>query len=197
MGSAVRIRPSRPIFLRPPGTLKERTMKNVKSSDAADDIKAKVLPLAGLVQFQAGSVVSREILSQKTGTVTIFAFDAGAGAQRARRAVRRPGLWPRGRGRRHGSGGVPPTGQDRRHDHHARRHAPCPEGAHGLQNDAGHDPVMTAARPTPETAAHPGLTNDDGYFRARASRARPRRRARRRTSWSSPPTGRRAPPPWP
>jgi len=52
-------------------------MKDVKSSVATDDLKAKVLPLAGLVQVQAGSVVSREILGRKTGTVTVFAFDAG------------------------------------------------------------------------------------------------------------------------
>ena len=32
-----------------------------------------------LVSYQAGSVVSREIVSQKTGTVTAFAFDEGQG----------------------------------------------------------------------------------------------------------------------
>ena len=52
-------------------------MKNVKPSAAADDLKAKVLPLAGLVKTQAGSVVSREIMTGKAGTVTVFAFDAG------------------------------------------------------------------------------------------------------------------------
>jgi quercetin dioxygenase-like cupin family protein len=32
-------------------------------------------PLAGLVDYQDGSVVSRTILKQATGTVTVFAFD--------------------------------------------------------------------------------------------------------------------------
>jgi quercetin dioxygenase-like cupin family protein len=35
--------------------------------------------LAGLVAYQDGSVVSREIIKQKTGTVTVFAFDEGQG----------------------------------------------------------------------------------------------------------------------
>ena len=32
-----------------------------------------------LVNYQDGSIVSREIVSKKTGTVTIFAFDEGQG----------------------------------------------------------------------------------------------------------------------
>lgn len=32
-----------------------------------------------LVSYQEGTVVSREILKKKTGTVTVFAFDAGQG----------------------------------------------------------------------------------------------------------------------
>ncbi len=35
--------------------------------------------LAGLVDYQQGSVVSRAILNKKTGTVTLFAFDEGQG----------------------------------------------------------------------------------------------------------------------
>lgn len=35
--------------------------------------------LADLVQYQEGSVVSREILKKSTGSVTVFAFDAGQG----------------------------------------------------------------------------------------------------------------------
>jgi len=34
---------------------------------------------AELLEYQAGSVVSREIVRQKTGTVTLFAFDRGQG----------------------------------------------------------------------------------------------------------------------
>ncbi len=46
------------------------------------DIKrlgAGAIPLAGLVEYQHGSVVSREIIKGKTGTVTLFAFDEGQG----------------------------------------------------------------------------------------------------------------------
>ncbi len=35
--------------------------------------------LAGLVQYQDGSVVSQTLVKEKTGTVTAFAFDAGEG----------------------------------------------------------------------------------------------------------------------
>ena len=39
----------------------------------------QVVKLAELVDYQANSVVSREILKKDTGTVTVFAFDAGQG----------------------------------------------------------------------------------------------------------------------
>lgn len=39
----------------------------------------KVMNVQGLVEYQTGSVVSREIIRQKTGTVTLFAFDRGQG----------------------------------------------------------------------------------------------------------------------
>lgn len=41
--------------------------------------EAQVQPLADLVDYQAGSVVSREIVRKNTGTVTLFAFDEGQG----------------------------------------------------------------------------------------------------------------------
>jgi len=42
-------------------------------------LEAQVAGLAELVEYQDGSVVSREIISKKTGTVTLFAFDQGQG----------------------------------------------------------------------------------------------------------------------
>ena len=39
--------------------------------------QAEVLPLAGLVAYQAGSVVSRQITKADAGNVTLFAFDQG------------------------------------------------------------------------------------------------------------------------
>ena len=35
--------------------------------------------LAGMIDYQKGSVVSQEIISKKTGTITLFAFDEGQG----------------------------------------------------------------------------------------------------------------------
>lgn len=35
--------------------------------------------LAGLIDYQQGSVVSQTLLERKTGTVTLFAFDKGEG----------------------------------------------------------------------------------------------------------------------
>jgi quercetin dioxygenase-like cupin family protein len=42
-------------------------------------LNTQVIKLAGLIDYQDGSVVSREIIKQKTGTVTVFAFDEGQG----------------------------------------------------------------------------------------------------------------------
>lgn len=42
-------------------------------------LEAQVTRLVDLVGYQDGSVVSREIISKKTGTVTLFAFDEGQG----------------------------------------------------------------------------------------------------------------------
>ena len=39
------------------------------------EMDAKVFNTADLIAYQDGSVVSREIVSQKTGSVTLFAFD--------------------------------------------------------------------------------------------------------------------------
>jgi|SRR5688572_460979 quercetin dioxygenase-like cupin family protein len=38
-----------------------------------------VVPLAGLVEFAPGAVVSRTLVKGEAGTVTLFAFDAGQG----------------------------------------------------------------------------------------------------------------------
>jgi quercetin dioxygenase-like cupin family protein len=40
---------------------------------------AQATELAGLVEYQAGAVVSRTIIKKPTGTVTLFAFDQGEG----------------------------------------------------------------------------------------------------------------------
>ena len=40
---------------------------------------AQVVKAAELVNYQAGSIVSRELIKKPTGTVTVFAFDEGQG----------------------------------------------------------------------------------------------------------------------
>ncbi len=42
-------------------------------------LAGRVVDLAGLVEYQDGSVVSREVIRRGVGTVTVFAFDAGQG----------------------------------------------------------------------------------------------------------------------
>jgi quercetin dioxygenase-like cupin family protein len=43
------------------------------------EFDGKAVSLVGLVGYQAGSVVSREVVKKPTGTVTVFAFDVGQG----------------------------------------------------------------------------------------------------------------------
>jgi len=48
-----------------------------KKSDA--DLKTTAVTPASLVDYQNDAVVSKTIIDKKTGTVTLFAFDAGQG----------------------------------------------------------------------------------------------------------------------
>jgi quercetin dioxygenase-like cupin family protein len=50
-----------------------------KETSDKDKLIGKALKLSGLVDYQDGSVVSKEVINKKTGTVTIFAFDEGEG----------------------------------------------------------------------------------------------------------------------
>jgi quercetin dioxygenase-like cupin family protein len=43
------------------------------------DLKGKIFEPAELIAYQDGAVVSRTIVFQKSGTITLFAFDAGEG----------------------------------------------------------------------------------------------------------------------
>ena len=52
-------------------------MSGIKKDTSAPDLRGRAIALAGLVGYQDGAVVSREIVSQPTGTVTAFAFDQG------------------------------------------------------------------------------------------------------------------------
>ena len=45
----------------------------------SEELKAKVMKVEDLIEYQDEAVVSREIIRKETGTVTIFAFDKGEG----------------------------------------------------------------------------------------------------------------------
>jgi quercetin dioxygenase-like cupin family protein len=52
-------------------------MKRTKDPEDTDALKGATLGAAGLVAYQDGAIVSREVVSAKGGTVTAFAFDRG------------------------------------------------------------------------------------------------------------------------
>jgi len=45
----------------------------------AENLKGRTIDLATSVEYSDGSVVSKTLLDKKTGTLTLFAFDAGQG----------------------------------------------------------------------------------------------------------------------
>ena len=50
-------------------------MKHDAQGTGAEPLTATVIQMADLVDYQDGSVVSREVIGGKTGTMTVFAFD--------------------------------------------------------------------------------------------------------------------------
>ena len=54
-------------------------MQSNGSQKKAELFKGQETKLIDLVAYQGGSVVSKEIINKKTGTVTLFAFDDGQG----------------------------------------------------------------------------------------------------------------------
>lgn len=54
-------------------------MNQDKKEKSSESLIAEMIRLIDLIDYQEGSVVSREIISKKTGTVTLFAFDEGQG----------------------------------------------------------------------------------------------------------------------
>jgi len=47
------------------------------ADEISADLITKAANTAGLVAYQKNSIVSRQIIKQKTGNVTLFAFDLG------------------------------------------------------------------------------------------------------------------------
>ena len=57
----------------------ENIMDIKKDGNAAKSIVAQAAKLSELVNYQDGSIVSKEIIKNEKGTVTLFAFDKGQG----------------------------------------------------------------------------------------------------------------------
>jgi quercetin dioxygenase-like cupin family protein len=49
------------------------------NTQPGSDLRAQVLSIYDLVEYQSGSVVSRQVIKKDIGTVTLFAFDRGEG----------------------------------------------------------------------------------------------------------------------
>ena len=49
----------------------------MKKDKRSEDLKGRAIDTTGIVDYQEGSIVSREVVSRPAGTVTAFAFDAG------------------------------------------------------------------------------------------------------------------------
>ena len=54
-------------------------MARKQSLTSQGSLGTQVARAADLVEYQSDAIVSREIMKQKTGSVTLFAFDAGQG----------------------------------------------------------------------------------------------------------------------
>jgi quercetin dioxygenase-like cupin family protein len=56
-----------------------KTEEKTTADKKREDLIGKVLVVNDLVRYQDGTVASRMIVFKKTGTITLFAFDAGEG----------------------------------------------------------------------------------------------------------------------
>ena len=54
-------------------------MKQTGKATKGENLLARVLSMADLVDYQKGAVVSRQIINKQAGTVTVFSFDKGEG----------------------------------------------------------------------------------------------------------------------
>jgi len=106
--------------------------------------KPLVETIAKTVAYQKDNIVSREIIRQRNGTVTVFAFDEGQGLSEHAApfdALSRCWRVPSRSGSTANRSGSRPAD-----DRHARGPSPRPDGAYPVQDDADHDPVIITTR---------------------------------------------------
>ena len=110
-------------------------------SENTSNLTAQVLCTAGLVEYQQGSVVSREMLKKGTGTVTVFAFDAGQGL--SEHTAPFDALVHVLDGEAEITiAGTARDGECRQYYHHACQQTACSERRAAFQDDADYDPVI-------------------------------------------------------
>jgi quercetin dioxygenase-like cupin family protein len=56
-----------------------KMVREPRSGKATNKVAGRPVRVIDLVEYQEGSIVSREIVSRKTGTMTVFAFAEGQG----------------------------------------------------------------------------------------------------------------------
>ena len=54
-------------------------VRTAKKRRTSGSLRARAVKLVDLIDYQRGSIVSREVINKETGTVTVFAFDEGEG----------------------------------------------------------------------------------------------------------------------
>ena len=99
----------------------------------------EVKQLVDLLQYQDGSIVSRVLLKNKGGTVTLFAFDEGEGLSEHTAPFDALVVVIDGDADIEIAGESFKVRQGRDH-HPARESASCSEGGYQVQNAAHHDP---------------------------------------------------------
>ncbi len=141
-------------------------MAAIKKEKNTVDLKARAIPLADLVGFQDGAIVSREVVSQPTGTVTAFAFDEGQQLSEHTAPFDALALDLDGEAEITIGGKVNRI-KPGRDDHHAGRYPPRRAGGDAVQDAPGHDQeeqVSIPIRPAPDRRPTILLTNDDGFY---------------------------------
>ena len=103
------------------------------ANKSGESLIGRPLDLAGLVEYQEGSVVSREVLNKKTGTITIFSFDEGEGLSEHIAPFDATVVILDGEAEITIEGKAA-SREGRSVHHHAGRQAACPQGDHPVQD---------------------------------------------------------------
>ena len=100
---------------------------NAESQTADNILFAKVANTAELIKYQTGAIVSRTLIKKPTGTVTLFAFDAGQELSEHTAPFDALAHVLDGQAEITISGQAPATYR-RTNGHYARRKTPCRQG---------------------------------------------------------------------